>query len=321
MATASQRGFIRIFSVSSSGKLSANGIIEPREVAWAISHVDWLGEDAILYSSMHNKIYLAKVPKHGTRSPPQRVLSLQAGVGVFSFAVAPGGVELTAATSDGRAVIYDIEGERISESFVAHRDDINSVCYASSSGEGADTIVTGSDDGLIKIFDRRVARGSGATNAASILVGNRAGISCVSARGDGRYVLSNGKDQALRIWDLRKAVPSTTWKERDYALPFRYDYRWEHPRAGVFKTAQAFDSSVATLRGHTVLRTLIRAAWSPLATTGGRYIASGSADGGTYIWDLLDICGGDATGEALSGPRSGLPCSIMRVHEFDLGTI
>ncbi len=26
----------------------------------------------------------------------------------------------------------------------------------------------------------------------------------MSAKGDGRYVISNGKDQALRLWDLRK---------------------------------------------------------------------------------------------------------------------
>jgi hypothetical protein len=33
-----------------------------------------------------------------------------------------------------------------------------------------------------------------------------------------------------------------------------------------------------------VLQTLIRAYFSPLATTGQRYIYSGSADGSVYIW-------------------------------------
>lgn len=37
-------------------------------------------------------------------------------------------------------------------------------------------------------------------------------------------------------------------------------------------------------RGHAVLQTLIRAYFSPLATTGQRYIYSGSADGSVYIW-------------------------------------
>ena len=33
-----------------------------------------------------------------------------------------------------------------------------------------------------------------------------------------------------------------------------------------------------------MLQTLIRAYFSPLATTGQRYIYSGSADGSVYIW-------------------------------------
>jgi len=37
-------------------------------------------------------------------------------------------------------------------------------------------------------------------------------------------------------------------------------------------------------RGHAVLQTLIRAYFSPAATTGQRYIYSGSADGSVYIW-------------------------------------
>lgn len=41
-----------------------------------------------------------------------------------------------------------------------------------------------------------------------------------------------------------------------------------------------------TYRGHAVLRTLIRCHFSPIATTGQRYIYSGSADGRIHIWSL-----------------------------------
>ena len=37
-------------------------------------------------------------------------------------------------------------------------------------------------------------------------------------------------------------------------------------------------------RGHTVLQTLIRAYFSPAASTGQRYIYSGSADGQIFVW-------------------------------------
>lgn len=56
--------------------------------------------------------------------------------------------------------------------------------------------------------------------------------------------------------------------------------------------------SVATFRGHCVLQTLIKAHFSPAATTGGRYIYSGSSDGRILVWDLLQsganpqCCGG-----------------------------
>lgn len=41
-----------------------------------------------------------------------------------------------------------------------------------------------------------------------------------------------------------------------------------------------------TYRGHAVLRTLIRCHFSPIATTGQKYIYSGSADGRIHIWSL-----------------------------------
>jgi DDB1- and CUL4-associated factor 11 len=36
------------------------------------------------------------------------------------------------------------------------------------------------------------------------LVGHTEGVTHVSARGDGRHILSNGKDSTLRVWDVRK---------------------------------------------------------------------------------------------------------------------
>jgi hypothetical protein len=38
-----------------------------------------------------------------------------------------------------------------------------------------------------------------------------------------------------------------------------------------------------TYRGHAVLQTLIRCHFSPIETTGGRYIYSGSADGRIHV--------------------------------------
>lgn len=60
-----------------------------------------------------------------------------------------------------------------------------------------------------------------------VLMGHTEGITYVSAKGDGRYVISNGKDQALRLWDLRKMRTSAE-QEADggnfYGIP-NFDYR------------------------------------------------------------------------------------------------
>ncbi len=49
----------------------------------------------------------------------------------------------------------------------------------------------------------------------------------MSAKGDGRYVISNGKDQALRLWDLRKMRSNAELEAvegRRYGIP-DFDYR------------------------------------------------------------------------------------------------
>jgi len=73
--------------------------------------------------------------------------------------------------------------------------------------------------------DRRSLRSS--QNPAGTLVGHTEGLTYVAPKGDGRYVISNGKDQTLKLWDLRKMVSFKDWKEirsDDYGIP-SFDYR------------------------------------------------------------------------------------------------
>lgn len=53
-------------------------------------------------------------------------------------------------------------------------------------------IFTGSDDGLVKIWDRR-SLGSN-NKEAGAFIGHAEGITHVASKGDGFYVASNGKD-------------------------------------------------------------------------------------------------------------------------------
>ncbi|KAG8754967.1 hypothetical protein FRC14_004476 [Serendipita sp. 396] len=122
---------------------------------------------------------------------------------------------------------------------------------------------------------------------AGVLIGHTEGITYVAPKGDGRYIISNGKDQTLKLWDLRKMAPfSKFWEVRgeEYGIP-DFDYRREtYPKP--IREDHPHDCSVMSYRGHRVLRTLIRCNFSPAETTGSRYLYSGSSDGMIHIWAL-----------------------------------
>ena len=115
-------------------------------------------------------------------------------------------------------------------------------------------------------------------------MGHTEGITYVSAKGDGRYLISNGKDQKLRLWDIRKMrsnLEFEQYQDRDFGIR-GFDYRrgsYPQPRY----ESHPMDCSVMQYTGHDVLRTLIRCHFSPAETTGQQYIYSGSADGRIHV--------------------------------------
>ena len=53
------------------------------------------------------------------------------------------------------------------------------------------------------MWDRRALRGN---RAAGVLIGHTEGITHLDPKNDGRYLLSNCKDQTARLWDIRKVT-------------------------------------------------------------------------------------------------------------------
>lgn len=67
-----------------------------------------------------------------------------------------------------------------------------------------------------------------------------------------------------------------------------FDYREDYfPRNQFEIPKHPDDSSIMTFANHQVLRTLIRCQFSPVHTTGQRYVITGSTDGKVHIYDLL----------------------------------
>lgn len=121
---------------------------------------------------------------------------------------------------------------------------------------------------------------------AGVFLGHTEGVTYVDSKGDGRFVLSNGKDQTMKLWDLR-GMMSTDRADQidpmqhstgfDYRfMPYRLENYQPHPH----------DCSLVTFRGHSVLKTLIRCHFSPPGSTDSRYVYSGSEDGSVYIYNI-----------------------------------
>ena len=58
-----------------------------------------------------------------------------------------------------------------------------------------------------------------------------------------------------------------------------FDYRWQTFPRSARGWRHGADASAVTFRGHEVLSTLVRARFSPLESTGGRFAFGGSSDG------------------------------------------
>lgn len=193
-----------------------------------------------------------------------------------------------------------------------HTDDVNAVCFGDKSSPHI--LYSGSDDTTLKVWDRR-SMGDG--REAGVFLGHTEGLTYIDSKGDGRYVISNAKDQTCKLWDLRKMIPPDRAERIDpqhYTTGF--DYRFS-PYDEADHAAHPHDCSVVTFRGHKVLKTLIRCHFSPQGSSDGRYVYSGSHDGSVYIWNL------DATLKAkidvLAATRNSRPAEDERyVDRWDM---
>ena len=200
---------------------------------------------------------------------------------IWSVRFSGDGRELVAGTSDSSVYVFDIEANRSILRIPGHSDDVNAVCFGDVSSPHI--LYSGSDDTLIKVWDRR---SMGDSREAGVFMGHTEGLTYVDSKGDGRYVLSNGKDQTMKLWDLRKMM-STEQSARINASNFSsgFDYRYM-THSDIEYTPHPHDCSLVTYRGHSVLKTLIRCHFSPPGSTNSRYVYSGGEDGKVHIYNL-----------------------------------
>lgn len=203
------------------------------------------------------------------------------GFGIWSLRFSGDGREVVAGTSDHSVLVHDLETRRTILKLRKHGDDVNAVCFGDKSSPHI--LFSGSDDQTLRVWDRR-SMGDG--REAGVFVGHTEGLTYVDSKGDGRYVLSNGKDQMMKMWDLRKMTSPHDFDQMNLArYTTSFDYRFAEFSHSDWEP-NPHDNSVVTFRGHSVMKTLIRCHFSPPTSTNSRYVYSGSEDGKVYIWNL-----------------------------------
>ncbi|KAF8203916.1 WD40-repeat-containing domain protein [Pholiota molesta] len=271
-------------------------VIQGHPGRWTITDANLSPDnERLIYSSIAPTVYMTSTAPDGNTaqipipfadpvSRPSPFFGYGESFGIWSCRFSADGNEVVAGGS-GKIFVYDLLANKRTVKISAHEDDVNSCCWADTTS--GNVLVSASDDTYLKVWDRRSLGAS--RKPSGVLIGHTEGITYVSAKGDGRYIISNGKDQAARLWDLRKMRSSAEFdavkrEHRDYGIS-NFDYRYPHYPKPRYK-AHPKDCSVMTYRGHSVLRTLIRCHFSPSETTGSQYIYSGSADGRVHIWSL-----------------------------------
>lgn len=121
--------------------------------------------------------------------------------GIWSLRFSGDGGEIVAGTSDYSVYVYDLEAQRSVMQIRGHTDDVNAVCFGDKMSPHI--LYSGSDDTTLKVWDRRSLRSE---RPAGMFLGHTEGLTYIDSKGDGRYVISNAKDQTCKLWDLRKMV-------------------------------------------------------------------------------------------------------------------
>lgn len=283
--SASQDQHIRLYNTAGEN-FERLKVIKARDVGWSVLDTAFSPDGCYAaYSSWSDCIHLCNL--FGEHEIHQS-LNMDPGdhsFAIFSLMFSSDNKEILGGANDGNIYVYDREVNQRTWKIDAHDDDVNTVCFADDSSQ---ILYSGSDDGLCKVWDRRTLREENPVPVGS-LAGHSDGITHVCSKGDARYLISNSKDQTLKLWDVRCFSDKAAIEETKKAVSSqRWDYRWQTvPKRMRAKKELVGDSSVMTYRGHCVLHTLIRCKFSPEFTTGQRYVYTGCSTGRVMVYDLL----------------------------------
>ncbi|TDH68172.1 hypothetical protein CCR75_003229 [Bremia lactucae] len=323
--TAGQRGEIVLYDTIHWARAA---FLPVRDVSWTVTDAKFTPDDNnVVYSSINSNVRMVSTnfdedgkehvfalarSTQGRGAGQSMRMSRLGRFGVWCIDINASGTEFVAGTSQSSVVLVDMETSVPMSHVVGHHDEVNAIAFVDGPLH-TNVFVSGSDDSLIKLWDRRVLSESN-PKPQGVFPGHTDGITHVSSRDDGYYFISNSKDQTTKLWDIRKCFSSDDFNDLPhFCKPYAWDYRYQaYPGRNIKPVEHPNDRSIMTYRGHVVIETLIRCYFSPLHSTAQKYIYTGSADGRVYVYDSIS---GDLV-EIFAMKPNGLTRDV-RWHPFE----
>ncbi|XP_035212126.1 DDB1- and CUL4-associated factor 11-like isoform X2 [Stegodyphus dumicola] len=284
--SAAQDYCIRLYDTS-NGRFKLKRTIEARDVGWSILDTVVSPDGSnFIYCSWSECIHICNVFGDQEVHEALPLFPEERRFCVFALRFSQDGREILGGANDECLYVYNREENKRTLKIRSHEDDVNTVAFADNTSQ---ILFSGGDDGICKVWDRRTLC-EAQPKPVGILVGHEDGITYVDSKGDGRHLITNSKDQTIKLWDMRAfSPPSSIEGSRRAVASHNWDYRWQRVPSSLNKHKRKLpgDTSLMTYRGHSVLQTLIRCHFSPEATTGQSYIYTGCAQGRVVVYDVL----------------------------------
>lgn len=238
--SASQDCQIRIYDTS-GGHFQLKKSVFAQDVGWSIldTAISPSGQQ-FLYTSWSPVVRLCHLSGAGQQHEILNLESVNQNIGVFSVRFSPNGLEVIGGASDHCVYVYNLETRSQVLRIRAQDNDVNAVAFADNS---SNIIVSGGDEGVIKLWDRRQLNDR-RPKPIGVFAGHFDGITFIDPRGDGRHLISNSKDQTIKLWDMRSFSRKGAIEEsREMSLSGHWDYRWAPvPRRGMYSICFSYAS-------------------------------------------------------------------------------
>lgn len=193
------------------------------------------------------------------------------------------GMNIYTCATDKTLSIWDVQVSERIRKLKGHTGFVNSV---QGTRRGNQTLVSGSDDCTIKIWDPR-------KRSAAYSLDNKYQVTSVCFSDTGEHVITGGIDNDVKVWDIRKnevvyclrghsdtITGLSLSPDGSYVLSNAMDNTlriWDiRPYAPVERCVKIFNG-----HQHNFEKNLLRCAWS----SDGTKVSAGSADRFVYIWD------------------------------------